>query len=60
MIRYMQEHWCAPERAADFDRWWLIVNRYLRVLFSGDLEGTWTRRRLNNLLDKNQMRPSDL
>ena len=49
-----------PERGEDFERWWRIVNRYARVLFSGALEGTGTRRRLSNLLNQNQMRPSDL
>ncbi len=60
MIRYLRQHWCEPEHAADFDRWWLIVERYTRVLLSGELQGTGTRRRLNRLLDRNQKKPSEL
>ncbi len=60
MVRYMAEHWCGPDRVEDYDRWWLIVNRYARVLFSGTLQGPGTQARLKRLLDQNQKRPSDL
>ncbi len=60
MIAYMDEHWCRPERAADFDRWWRFVERYTAVLTSGELAGPGTFDRLESLLNENQQRPSDL
>ena len=59
MVRYMEEHWCGPGRAEDFERWWRVVKHYARVLASRQLEGKGARARLYRLLDKNQRRPTD-
>lgn len=60
MIRYMAEYWCAPEEVENFDRWWQFVDRYLVALDSGTLVGRGARKRMDRLLDRNQIRPLDL
>ncbi len=60
MIRYMAEHWCGPEHAEHFERWWTFVNRYAVALADGKLAGPGACTRKTRLLGKNQMPPSDL
>ena len=56
----MAEHWCGPDRAEPFERWWKFVNRYAVALASGTLVGRGAYARMTRLLGENQMRPSDL
>lgn len=60
LIAYMDDYWCEPERAADFERWWRVVRRYATVLASDPFTGRGARQRLQRLLNENQERPSDL
>lgn len=60
MIAYLEDRWRVPGWATDVDRWWHILGRYAAVLVSGDLAGPGARRRLEQVLNENQVRPMDL
>lgn len=62
MIGYMERHWCGAGRAYDFDRWWRIVDYYIRALGSPALAGNHLQAReaLEKILDQNQVPPSRL
>ncbi len=60
MLSYMEAHWCRPEYAEDFERWWRFVERYTAALAAGTLVGKGQRTRMNELLNENQTRPSRL
>ncbi len=59
MARYMEAHWCAPERLEDYGRWWRVLERYRRILSSAELAGPEARKVFYELVDENQQRPSD-
>ncbi len=60
LIAYMEDYWCVPEHAANFERWWGVVSLYARALASDDFTGMGARKRLLKLLDLNQERAWDL
>ena len=62
MIAYMDEHWCGPGHAYDFDRWWRIVDYYARALDSPELAGNSRQAHaaVEKILDQNQVPPSQL
>ncbi len=62
MLAYMEQHWCDPGRAYDFDRWLRIVAYYARALRALELAGNkWQAcRYLRQVLDQNQVKPSKL
>ncbi len=63
MIVYLDENWCGPDHAYDFERWWGYVDYYTRALGSPKLASKNSRigrEALNAILDENQLRPKDL
>ncbi len=62
MLAYMEEHWCGPGRAYDFERWLCIVAYYARALRAPELAGNkWQAcAYLRRVLDQNQIKPSKL
>ncbi len=57
MIAYMDEHWCDPGHAYDFERWWRIVDYYTRALGSPELAAARDRKLLDRILDQDQIPP---
>ena len=60
MVTYMEEHWCVPGAGDQFARWWPVVRDYATALATDDFTGHGALKRLNRLLNRNQMQPSRL
>ncbi len=63
MLAYMEERWCGPGHAYDFERWWTIVDYYIRCLALPELaskNSRIAREALDDILDQDQIQPKKL